>query len=234
MTERGREDPRRGRAAAGAAALGQTPDFQNGGRPDNLGNSPPRSNEGQHGGPARLEVPALRSATRGWRPGPTLPVPGGGTAENADRHQPHPTARLGPTWAKRKTGGMLGQQPERGHGHDGRGKAAQTIGQHGQRWPSWLQEKARRRWSLDTYQLHRLHYENEALKGKNASTRTLTDTAIINEMNTRARGGNPADIPHHDIGFSLPHSHSLSISPSLICSPFCLSPFVSCSTSFCV
>ena len=98
--------------------------------------------------------------------------------------------------------------------------AGADIGQHGQRWPSWLQEKARRRWSLDTYQLHRLHYENEALKGKNASTRTLTDTAIINEMNTRARGGNPADIPHHDIGFSLPQSHSLSISPSLICSTF--------------
>ena len=98
--------------------------------------------------------------------------------------------------------------------------AGADIGQHGQRWPSWLQEKARRRWSLDTYQLHRLHYENEALKGKNASTRILTDTAIINEMNTRARGGNPADIPHHDIGFSLPQSHSLSISPSLICSPF--------------
>ena len=126
MAERGRQDPRRGRAAAGAAAQGQTPDSQNGGQPEDLGRGRPRPDEGQHGGPARLEVPALRSATRGWRPGPTLPVPGGGTAENADRHQPHPTARLGPTWAKRKTGGMLGQQPERGHGHDGRGKAAQT------------------------------------------------------------------------------------------------------------
>ena len=57
-------------------------------------------------------------------------------------------------------------------------------------------------------------------KREKTPQRILTDTAIINEMNTRARGGNPADIPHHDIGFPLPQLHSLSISPSLICSPF--------------
>ena len=107
------------------------------------------------------------------------------------------------------------------------------IGQHGQRWPSWLPGKARRRWSLDTYQLHRLHYANEALKGKNVSTRILTDTAIINEMNTRARGGNPADILHHDIGFSPPITFPPHIALfDLLLS--CLSPFVFCSTSFCV
>jgi len=93
---------------------------------------------------------------------------------------------------------------------------------------------ARRRWSLDAYQLNRLHDENEAPKGKNVSTRILTDTAIINEMNTRARGGNPADILHHDIGFLFtptkfpPH---ITLSDLL---PFCLSPFVFCSTPFCV
>ena len=100
------------------------------------------------------------------------------------------------------------------------------IGQHGQRWPSWLPGKARRRWSLDTYQLHRLHYENEALKGKNASTRILTDTAIINEMNTRARGGNPADTIHHDIDFFTPTNFPPHITLSALLL-FCLPPFVS-------
>jgi hypothetical protein len=35
--------------------------------------------------------------------------------------------------------------------------------------------------------LNRLHDENEAPKGKNASTRIPTDTAIINEMNTNQK-----------------------------------------------
>ena len=72
-------------------------------------------------------------------------------------------------------------------------------------------------------QLNRLHDENEAPKGKNASPRILTDTATINEMNTRARGGNPADTLHHDIDF-LSQQNSPPIPPSLPCSSFACPP----------
>ena len=75
--------------------------------------------------------------------------------------------------------------------------------------------------------MNRLHDENEAPKGKNALTRIPTDTAIINEMNTRARGGNPADILHHDIGFFTPTKFPLHITLSDLLL-FCLPPFVFC------
>ena len=68
-------------------------------------------------------------------------------------------------------------------------------------------------------QLTNLHDESEAPKGKNASTRILTDTATINETNTRAKGGNAAETLHHDIDF-LFQQNSLPLSLSLPCSSF--------------